>query len=66
MLVKMPIPRLKKLEKDGTSEDICKDAEEEVQNLTNSFIRKSRRTTGFKEAEIMKVLFFILKSNPFC
>jgi hypothetical protein len=29
-MLKMPIPR-KKLEKDGTSEDICKDAEEEVQ-----------------------------------
>jgi ribosome recycling factor len=40
MLVKMPIQRIKKLEKDGTSEDICKSAEEEVQNLTNSFIRK--------------------------
>jgi ribosome recycling factor len=39
MLVKMPT-EIKKLEKEGTSEDICKSAEEEVQNLTNSFIRK--------------------------
>jgi ribosome recycling factor len=26
--------------KNGTSEDICKSAEEEVQTLTNSYIRK--------------------------
>lgn len=31
---------IKKLEKEGTSEDICKSAEEEVQNLTNSYIKK--------------------------
>jgi ribosome recycling factor len=29
-----------KTRKDGTSEDICKSAEEEVQTLTNSYIRK--------------------------
>jgi ribosome recycling factor len=32
------------IKKERNSEDVCKDAEEEVQNLTNSFI-KSRRTT---------------------
>jgi ribosome recycling factor len=26
-----------KIRKEGTSEDICKSAEEEVQNLTNSY-----------------------------
>jgi ribosome recycling factor len=31
---------IKKIRKDGTSEDICKSAEEEVQTLTNSYIRK--------------------------
>lgn len=31
---------IKKLEKDGTSEDACKSAEEEVQTLTNTFIKK--------------------------
>ncbi|WP_083832469.1 ribosome recycling factor [Flavobacterium sp. ACAM 123] len=31
---------IKKLEKYGTSEDLCKNAEDEVQNLTNSFIKK--------------------------
>ena len=46
---------IKKLEKDGTSEDICKSAEDEVQNLTNSFIRKIDELLVEKEAEIMKV-----------
>jgi len=46
---------IKKLEKDGTSEDICKSAEEEVQNLTNSFIKKVDELLVQKEAEIMKV-----------
>ena len=31
---------IKKLEKDGTSEDICKSAEDEVQNLTNALLKK--------------------------
>ena len=43
---------IKKLEKEGTSEDICK---EEVQNLTNSFIKKIDELLVNKEAEIMKV-----------
>ncbi len=46
---------IKKLEKDGTSEDVCKTAEEEVQNLTNAFIRKVDELLAVKEAEIMKV-----------
>lgn len=46
---------IKKLEKDGTSEDICKSAEEEVQTLTNSFIKKIDELLVLKEAEIMKV-----------
>jgi ribosome recycling factor len=46
---------IKKLEKDGTSEDICKSAEEEVQILTNSFIRKIDELLVHKDAEIMKV-----------
>jgi ribosome recycling factor len=46
---------IKKLEKDGTSEDACKDAEEEVQTLTNTFIRKVDELLTTKEAEIMKV-----------
>ncbi|HEX9981369.1 MAG TPA: ribosome recycling factor [Flavobacterium sp.] len=46
---------IKKLEKEGTSEDICKSAEDEVQNLTNSYIRKIDELLAVKEAEIMKV-----------
>lgn len=46
---------IKKLEKDGTSEDVCKRAEEEVQNLTNAFIKKIDELLAVKDAEIMKV-----------
>ncbi|NBL64630.1 ribosome recycling factor [Flavobacterium sp. NST-5] len=46
---------IKKLEKEGTSEDICKSAEEEVQNLTNSYVKKIDDLLAAKEAEIMKV-----------
>ncbi|NBW28424.1 MAG: ribosome recycling factor [Flavobacteriaceae bacterium] len=46
---------IKKLEKDGISEDICKRAEDEVQNLTNSYIKKIDELLAEKEAEIMKV-----------
>lgn len=46
---------IKKLEKDGTSEDFCRKAEDEVQNLTNSFIKKIDDLLALKEAEIMKV-----------
>lgn len=46
---------IKKLEKDGLSEDVCKTAEDEVQNLTNSYIRKVDEILAVKEAEIMKV-----------
>jgi ribosome recycling factor len=46
---------IKKLEKNGLSEDAGKGAEEEVQNLTNAFIRKIDELLANKEAEIMKV-----------
>lgn len=46
---------IKKLEKEGTSEDVCKSAEEEVQNLTNAYIKKIDELLAVKEAEIMKV-----------
>ncbi|WP_136667814.1 ribosome recycling factor [Flavobacterium sp. H122] len=46
---------IKKLEKDGTSEDICKTAEENVQKLTDNFIKKIEEHLAVKEAEIMKV-----------
>ena len=46
---------IKKLEKDGTSEDICKTAEDDIQKLTDGFIRKVDEHLAVKEAEIMKV-----------
>ncbi|WP_395061412.1 ribosome recycling factor [Flavobacterium sp.] len=46
---------IKKLEKDGTSEDVCKTAEETVQKMTDNFIKKVEETLVHKEAEIMKV-----------
>mgnify|MGYP006148700893 CR=1 FL=1 len=46
---------IKKLEKEGTSEDICKTAEDDVQKLTDAFIRKIEEHLAVKEAEIMKV-----------
>jgi ribosome recycling factor len=46
---------IKKLEKEGTSEDVCKSAEEDIQKLTDSFIRKVDEHLATKEAEIMKV-----------
>lgn len=46
---------IKKLEKEGTSEDICKTAEENVQKLTDSYIKKIDEHLVIKEAEIMKV-----------
>jgi ribosome recycling factor len=46
---------IKKLEKEGTSEDACKSAEDDIQNLTNIYIRKIDELLVAKEAEIMKV-----------
>lgn len=46
---------IKKLEKDGVSEDVCKGAEEDVQDLTNAYIKKIDELLALKEVEIMKV-----------
>jgi ribosome recycling factor len=46
---------IKKLEKEGVSEDVCKSAEDDVQELTNSYIKKIDELLAHKEAEIMKV-----------
>lgn len=46
---------LKKLQKDGASEDEVKKAEEKVQTLTNDFIAKIDGLIAKKEAEIMTV-----------
>ena len=46
---------IKKLQKDGLSEDICKDAENEVQETTNKFISLVEKHLAAKEKEIMVV-----------
>ena len=46
---------IKKEEKNGTAEDICKVAEESIQKLTDTFIKKIDEVFVIKEAEIMKV-----------
>ena len=46
---------IKKEEKNGTSEDICKSAEESIQKLTDAYIKKIDDILAVKEAEIMKV-----------
>jgi ribosome recycling factor len=49
------IEDIKKLQKDGTSEDACKDAETDVQNTTNKFIALVEKHLEAKEKEIMTV-----------
>jgi len=46
---------IKKLEKDGLSEDLSKDAEEEVQKLTNQYSDKVDSEVDRKEKDIMTV-----------
>ena len=46
---------IKKLEKDGLSEDLRKDAEEEVQKITNAFAGKIDQFLDAKERDIMTV-----------
>jgi ribosome recycling factor len=49
------IEAIKKLQKEGLSEDICKDAEKEVQDLTDKFISLVEKHLASKEKEIMAV-----------
>ncbi len=49
------IEAIKKLQKDGLSEDICKDAEKEVQDTTDKFIVLVEKHLAAKEKEIMAV-----------
>ncbi len=46
---------VKKLQKDGLPEDEAKDAEDQIQNITNNFITKVDQIVAAKEADIMKV-----------
>jgi ribosome recycling factor len=49
------IEKVKKLQKDGASEDICKGAEEEIQGLTDKHIALVDKHLEAKEKEIMTV-----------
>ena len=46
---------MKRLEKDGLSEDLAKGVEEIIQELTNEFGLKVDKILVAKEADIMKV-----------
>lgn len=46
---------IKKLQKDGLSEDLAKDAESDVQDLTNTYIKEIDDISDVKEKEIMTV-----------
>lgn len=49
------IESIKKLQKNGLSEDAAKDAEAEVQELTNRYIAMVDKHLGTKEKEIMSI-----------
>ncbi|MDQ6757787.1 MAG: ribosome recycling factor [Bacteroidota bacterium] len=49
------IEQIKKLEKDGLSEDQAKDAETEIQQMTDKFIALVEKHLAAKEKEIMSV-----------
>ena len=46
---------IKELKNDGLSEDMMKDAENEVQNITNEFSNKIDEFLSVKERDIMTV-----------
>jgi ribosome recycling factor len=49
------IESIKKMQKNGLSEDIATDSEKEVQELTNKFTALVEKTLAAKEKEIMSV-----------
>ena len=49
------IEQIKKLQKDGLSEDVAKDAEAGMQDLTNKFISIVDKHLALKDKEIMAV-----------
>ena len=49
------IEDIKKLQKEGLSEDICKDAEKQVQDVTDKYISLVEKHLAAKEKEIMAV-----------
>jgi ribosome recycling factor len=49
------IEEIKKMQKNGLSEDAAKDAEAEMQELTNKFISQVDKHLAAKEKEIMSI-----------
>jgi ribosome recycling factor len=49
------IEKIKKLQKEGLSEDGAKDAETDIQNLTNQFIELVEKYLITKEKEVMAI-----------
>jgi ribosome recycling factor len=49
------IEHIKKLQKNGLSEDLAKDAEKEIQEMTDSYITLVEKHLSSKEKEIMSV-----------
>jgi ribosome recycling factor len=49
------IEQVKKVQKDGASEDICKGAEETIQGLTDKYIALVEKHLEAKDKEIMTV-----------
>jgi ribosome recycling factor len=49
------IEHIKKLQKDGLSEDVAKDGEDEIQEITNNYISLIEKHLEVKEKEIMAV-----------
>ena len=49
------IEQVKKLQKEGLSEDICKGAEDEIQSITDKHIALVEKHLESKEKEIMTV-----------
>ena len=49
------IEHIKKLQKDGLSEDVAKDAEKDIQALTDKYIAFIEKHLAAKEKEIMAV-----------
>lgn len=49
------IEQVKKLQKNGLSEDVAKDAENDIQSLTDKYISEIEKHLAYKEKEIMAV-----------
>ncbi len=52
---RVAIEEIKKLQKDGLSEDLTKDAEKEMQDMTDQYISTVEKHLASKEKEIMSV-----------